>query len=306
MIKIIDPHLHLFNLNQGDYHWLNKDNPPFWPDKSTIQQSFTEKDLALNLPLSLAGFVHVEAGFDNQQPERELDYLAQSCHLPFVAIASIDLTLDSLPFTQQLCRLLRRDTFCGVRHILTDQASVLLNCPQVLKNIRQLNNYTELDLTTTNTPNLIVEIQLPLEDNLAVKALCHVVQNNQNISFIINHGGFPTKETLASVRDNWQENLIQLSQLSNIAIKCSGWEMIDRQYCQDINWLNHSLASCFDAFGKHRMMLASNFPLCLFTHTCYQDYWQFILATDFFKTKTLQEKNALCYHSALHYYHLNV
>ena len=46
-MKIIDPHLHLFDLKQGDYHWLKEENPPFWPDKHLIKKSFKETDLTL-------------------------------------------------------------------------------------------------------------------------------------------------------------------------------------------------------------------------------------------------------------------
>ena len=83
MIKIIDPHLHLFDLKQGDYHWLKADNPPNWPDKNVINNTFDEQDLSLSPPLSLAGFVHIEAGFDNLQPWRELNYLQKSCPITF-------------------------------------------------------------------------------------------------------------------------------------------------------------------------------------------------------------------------------
>ena len=98
MMKIIDPHLHLFDLTKGSYEWLQANNPPFWSDKALINRSFNEGDLSLISPLSLAGFVHIEAGFDNQQPWRELNYLNNECQFPFAAIASIDLRLDSNSF----------------------------------------------------------------------------------------------------------------------------------------------------------------------------------------------------------------
>ena len=94
-MKIIDPHLHLFALELGHYHWLKAENPPFWPDKQHIYKSFDETDLMLTAPYSLAGFIHIEAGFDNEQPWRELAALEQSCNKPFRAIANIDLTSSS-------------------------------------------------------------------------------------------------------------------------------------------------------------------------------------------------------------------
>ena len=71
-MKIIDPHLHLFDLSQGEYSWLKPECPPFWPDKSLVAKNFSEHDLRLNESLKLTGFVHIDAGFNNQQPRREI------------------------------------------------------------------------------------------------------------------------------------------------------------------------------------------------------------------------------------------
>ncbi len=299
MMKIIDPHIHLFDLKKGDYDWLKTANPPFWPDKTLINKNFNEQNLLLNTPLLLAGFIHIEAGFDNQQPWRELSYLQQECQLPYAAIASINLRLDNDRFNSQLEKLSHCVNFCGVRHILDEQAFDLLNTKQVLINFSLLNNFAE-----KRKQPLVFELQMPLDDHLSITALCDVISKHKNISFIINHAGFPTAKIDSIEWRNWQTNLTKLAIFENIAIKCSGWEMTDRQYTYQQDWLNHNLATCFTAFGEKRMMLASNFPLCLFTHTSYQDYWQSLLDTDFMRTKSMQEKSALCYRNALHYYHL--
>ena len=122
MIKIIDPHLHLFNLKQGDYQWLKAENPPFWSDKKIINHSFTEKDLQLSSPFELAGFVHIEAGFDNQQPWREIAWLEKTCSLPFRSIAGINLLLPSNEFQQTLDKLSKYQSVIGVREILDENA----------------------------------------------------------------------------------------------------------------------------------------------------------------------------------------
>ena len=91
-IKIIDPHLHLFNIEQGDYSWLKPQCPPFWPDKPLINKNFVEADLLLPHAMHLAGFVHIEAGFDNQQPWREIDWWQQDYTLHFTRVAFADIT----------------------------------------------------------------------------------------------------------------------------------------------------------------------------------------------------------------------
>jgi predicted TIM-barrel fold metal-dependent hydrolase len=294
-MKIIDPHIHLFNLEQGDYHWLKSDNSPFWPDKSAINKSFTESDLTLLPPLELAGFVHIEAGFDNSQPWRELEALEQSCNKPFQAIANIDLTASRHDFSQCLIKLAELRSFVGVRHILDEQALSLLSNKQVVNNLKVLNNYNY-----NAHVKLVFEAQLTLTDHASVNVLCDVINENPNINFIINHAGFPPACNHVKTRKLWQSNLLKIATHSNTAIKCSGWELTDRNY--QAPWLNESLSVIFKVFGTKRMMLASNFPLCLLSKKAYQDYWALIISSDFVQALTKQEINALCYDNALYYY----
>jgi predicted TIM-barrel fold metal-dependent hydrolase len=79
--------------------------------------------------------------------------------------------------------------------------------------------------------------------------------------------------------------------------------MIERQYTQD--WLTYNLTTIFEAFGLDRMMMASNFPLCLFSHDSYQSYWYSVTENLFFQALSVQEKSALCYDNALRWYAIN-
>jgi len=297
-MKIIDPHLHLFDLAQGDYHWLKEENPPFWSDKHLINKTFKESDLTLKPPFNLASLIHIEAGFDNNQPWRELITLQQNCKTPFRAIAAIDLTLSSQNFNECLEKLIELDSFIGVRHLLDEQALSLLTSEQVLTNFTKLN-----DTAKKKSRQLIFETQLPLSGNASVDALCHLVNNCKSITFIINHAGFPPADINSSEWLHWQSNLLKLADYSHVAIKCSGWEMIERQYTQE--WLTYNLTKISEAFGLDRMMMASNFPLCLFSHDSYQSYWHSITENRFFQALSAQEKSALCYDNALRWYAIN-
>lgn len=288
-MKIIDPHLHLFALELGDYHWLKAKNPPFWPDKQLIHKNFKETDLILTKPLSLAGFVHIEAGFDNNESWRELETLEQNSKKPFRAIANIDLTASSQHVNSVIEKLTELPSFVGVRHLLDDQALALLSNKQVLDNIKTLNE-----------SGLVFEVQLSLIEHAPVNALCDVIADNPEINFIINHAGFPPADIHTTEWQRWQSNLTKLSFYPHVAIKCSGWEMTDRNY--QASWLNENLSLIFAIFDTKKVMLASNFPLCLFSHSDYQSYWQAIISSNFFQALTEQEKNALCYDNALNWY----
>jgi predicted TIM-barrel fold metal-dependent hydrolase len=290
-MNIIDPHLHLFNLEQGDYHWLTPDNPPFWPDKNVINKNFAEQDILLQAPLTLSGFVHIEAGFNNNQPWQEIQWLEQHCQLPFVSIAAIDLTASTKKFSQQLDKLIQHRSVVGVRHILDQQALTLLSNKQVQENF-----------TLLNEAGLVFEVQMPLTEHAPVNALCDVINKNSNIDFIINHAGFPPENIQHISWQRWQNNLVKLASYPHVAIKCSGWEMSNRQY--QTGWLNENLTLIFTIFEKSNIMLASNFPLCLLSKNSYHAYWQFMLSIEFMQTKTTQEKNTLLRDNALNWYQL--
>jgi predicted TIM-barrel fold metal-dependent hydrolase len=255
-MEIIDPHVHFFDLQAGDYLWLRVENPPHWHDKQRICQNFSEQHLTLKAPLTLKAFVHIEAGFDNRQPWREIDWLTRHCRLPFKAIGCVD--LEAPDFEQSLKQLQQYPEVVGVRHILDQQAARLLCQQQVRDNLALLSKQ-----------QLIFESQLMLADTQAVNLLAELARQYPALSLVINHGGLPP--ATSDEFDQWQHNLVTLSQLPNCSIKCSGWEMIERNYSEQ--WLAKICLAVLSAFGPERVMLASNFPVCLLS-TSYNALWQ--------------------------------
>jgi len=284
-IQIVDPHIHLFDLAQGDYQWLLANNPPFWPDKHKISKSFSEQDISLRTTLTLTGFIHIEAGFDNERPWREVAWLEQNCKLPFRAVAAVDLTLNEVGFKLLVEKLVQYQSVVGVRHILDEDALDLLSNAQVIENFMCLND-----------KGLNFEVQMPFDDTSSVKALLNIIDKNKNISFIINHAGFPPVNVQSSQGLEWQRNLAQVAQYKNVAIKCSGWEMIDRKY--NLDWLKEVVELCIAVFSTTRVMLASNFPLVLFSQQ-YQAYWQLLN-----EQLDVEYRQALFKDNAQHWYQL--
>ncbi|MGB1262508.1 MAG: amidohydrolase family protein [Cognaticolwellia sp.] len=263
-MKIIDPHLHLFDLQKGDYAWLKAQNPPFWPDKPVIAKNFSTADLTLTPPLTLAGFVHIEAGFDNQQPWREITWLEDtmsksSNSLAFRSVAMLDITLPEALFLQQLAKLMRYNSVVAIRHILDDNALAILS-----------DNNSQHNLAILAKNQLSFELQMPLANTGAVGKLIMLLDAIPELSLCINHAGSPTYNDRDKDNSSWLQNLKRLAQFPKVYIKCSGYEMADRQYSQQ--WQQNVIASCIDSFGINRVMLASNFPLCLF-HASYQETW---------------------------------
>jgi predicted TIM-barrel fold metal-dependent hydrolase len=260
--QLIDAHLHLFNLAQGNYHWLKEKNPPFWPDKNIINQSFNEQDLKLTPSFELGGFIHIEAGFDNKQPWREISWLESHCKIPFRSVAAVDLTLDKDAFIQQVDQLLSYKSVVGCRHILDEQAAEILQSNDISNNLNYLAS-----------KQLSFDLQMPLTDKKSVDLLVKLLTSIPVLTIMINHAGWPPYQSDFKGKAwlDWQDAINTLSQFKQCAIKCSGWEMIDRNYSDD--FIARVISSCIDAFGDNRVMLASNFPLNLF-HQSYENLWQ--------------------------------
>ncbi len=255
--KIIDPHLHLFNLQQGDYAWLKPQNPPFWPDKQLINKNFFETNILLQSPNQLSGFVHIEAGFDNQQPWREIDWLQQHCTLPFKSVAFADITATT--FAEHINQLKQRTSVVGIRHILDEQAEQILNSELIHRHFALL---AEMEFS--------FDAQLPLADDQAIEQLVALANKHKTVRVIINHAGWPPAHNDVHRQEKWKLNLQKLAKCENIAIKLSGWEMSNR------TWQPQQVAiviqNCIAILGDTRVMLASNFPLCLFSMP-YADLW---------------------------------
>jgi predicted TIM-barrel fold metal-dependent hydrolase len=282
-LTIVDPHIHLFNLSQGEYDWLSQKKPPFWSDKPIINRNFYQPDLTLTEPLALSGFVHIEAGFDNARPWREIEWLEQHCTLPFRSIAGIDLTLATALFSDHIERLISYPSVVGIRHVLGNLNEQLCGHPQVLSNLRVVNQFA-----------LNVELQLALAEMEKVDALMELITVNNEIDFVIEHAGLPPLAKDSIQWQRWQTNLTSLAQCDNVAIKCSGWEMLTRHYQDD--WLKCIITTCIHLFSNSRVMLASNFPLVLFSRQ-YQDYWQQIISQ-----VDIHDQQALLHDNAIHYY----
>jgi len=255
--KIIDPHLHFFNLQKGDYEWIKPQNPPFWPDKHLINKNFVEADVALSPPNQLVGFVHIEAGFDNQQPWREIDWLEQHCTLPFKSVAFADITASTFPEHIQL--LEQRQSVTGIRHLLDDQAENILSCALI-----------DPHFTLLAEMKFSFDAQLSLVNSRAVDLLVTLANKHKKVRIIINHAGWAPVENHKSERKEWKVNLAKVANCENIAIKLSGWEMSSRTW-QPQHAAN-VVQDCLALLGETRVMLASNFPLCLFSMS-YTDLW---------------------------------
>ncbi|CAH9058887.1 hypothetical protein PSECIP111951_01962 [Pseudoalteromonas holothuriae] len=242
MTPIIDPHLHFFDLAQGQYQWLRGSTPPPWPNLEKIIRDHSLIDLQLDSEFYLAGLVHIEAGFNNTRPDAELYWLAEHIKtLPYQAIAYLDIAQDPTAFSMQLNLLKNAPGFIGIRDITEGHEAQKLLHPNTAINLSRL---AEL--------NIIFEAQFELEQTDVTKQFSALCAQLNTLQVIINHSGFLRQNT------NWQAGLHQMATCSNVAIKYSGQEHVTKPLSNTAQ-----LAFLLDAFGPERVMFASNYPVCL-------------------------------------------
>jgi len=284
-MKFIDPHIHLFDVALGDYGWLKAENQPNWPDKALINRSFDQNDLVVDEPLFLAGFVHIEAGFDNECPWREIAWLENNVTLAFSAIAGVDITLEPAEFKSVINTLIQYKSVVGIRHIFDEEAVEILS---------HINNFSNLDYLAKKS--LIFETQINGADDRCVDAYCNMAESHPGLSLILGHGAFCPLESVSRTR--WMRNIHKLGHCPNLVIKASGWEMVSRDYNQQ--YISDVLSHLLDCFDENRIMLASNFPLVIFS-TTYGELWEIYRTSKL----SLQVKKKLMYSNALRIYRVN-
>ncbi|KZN51446.1 amidohydrolase family protein [Pseudoalteromonas luteoviolacea] len=249
-MKIIDPHLHFFDLEKGDYHWL-KHNPPAWPNLDLIQQNHLPAAIQDVASFKVAACVHVEAGFDNNHPINELHWLADIVPpLPYKAVAYAQIDSSPKQFRAALEQL-QHPSLIAIRDITEGDDAQRLLCENTKQNLLYL-----ADL------NIHFEAQFEVHNTAISRHIYEIYKERQAATLVINHAGFMMEGC------EWQESIELLSQIKNCFIKFSGHELLETPLsAQD------QLSELLTYFGPERIMLASNHPVCLIKRD-YQAQWQ--------------------------------
>ena len=263
MINITDPHLHLFNLSQGEYGWLQPNQGPNWPDKSALLRNFTESDIRLSEPMRLAGYTHIEAGFSNDQSWLEIDWIESQASLPVRTIGCVDLCRSQSEFRNAISELTERSSMVGVRHIFDDQLDLIISHPNTLSNLKILES-----------AGLLFELQFDATDEVAVDKVVVLFKQLPNLTVVLNHQGFGSAAFSSEQKHHWLTGLTKLAELPNLYVKCSGFEMLDRAFTAEA--LQQTVEQLVTLFGQSRVMVASNFPLITLSMS-YEAYWLLVV-----------------------------
>lgn len=235
----IDSHNHYWHYNRLEQDWMQDSMEVLFRDYMPPEH------LDLLQSIGFDGTIVIEARQMLMETQWLLQLADQHDHIKGV-VGWVDLRSHQL--YQQLESFANHPKLCGMRHVVIDESEVDFYLkPEFLRGIETLGEFN-LTYDLLNSPQ-----QLPS----AIK----LVEKFPDQPFVLDHISNPLiKEKMVSP---WKEDLIELAKNENVFCKLSG--MVE--FAEWNNWqadqFKFYLDTATDAFGLDRLMIGSNWPVCL-------------------------------------------
>lgn len=257
-MQVVDPHIHLWDLEVNRYPWLERPADIFTGDYTAIATTHRlEHFLADAVPVEVLKVVHIDAGHDPADPVRETRWLQgvadrpESRGMPNAIVAGIDLSRPDAE--AMLDAHASAPNLRGVRQILNVHADPRFDYVG--------RHYMDEEAWTRNfgllaKHGLSFDLQLYPSQMAAAAALAAA---HPDVPIILNHTGmFADRATVGGWRA-WRVGLRALAAQPNVSVKISGLGMLDHRWT--VESLRPYALEAIDAFGVDRAMFASNFPV---------------------------------------------
>ena len=256
-LRIVDPHVHLWDLSRARYGWLQDEPLPNNPagDMTPI----AHRDYLLDDYLADADgwdvrkIVHVECGLPVGQQLAETEWLqnlADARSYPQGIVAGADLLDPDLdPLLEAHAA---RPNVRGVRQIVCWHRDPLRTYTD--RDLLQ-DPAWEAGLSRLARHRLSFDLQLYPGQ---MKAAAAIAARHPDVPLIVNHAGLPTDRDPEGLA-RWREGLALLAEQPHVAIKISGLGITDRAWTTAS--IRPVILRCIEAFGVPRCMFASDFPV---------------------------------------------
>ncbi|MES1953419.1 amidohydrolase family protein [Salinisphaera hydrothermalis] len=267
-MRVVDPHVHFWRLDLGNQPWLENPQPNLLGDYSPMAHDFGPAELLSAAgEIEIAAAVHIEA--DAVDPVRETEWLATlpqadgTGDLPSALVIGADLSApDARDVLER--QLVASDRVRGVRQILNVHADPLFDYvgrhymrePQWRANFALLAEF-----------GLSFDLQL-YPDQMPAAAI--LAAEHPDVTFVINHAGMYVDRAHVAGWRAWRDGLRRLAALPNVAIKLSGFGMLDHDWT--LGSIRPLIFEAIDAFGVERCLFASNYPVDAL-YASYDDIW---------------------------------
>ena len=251
-LKIVDAHVHWWDLDNHLYPWLNGNNQARdQQEAQRLANNYLPEDLDSDAKrYELSGAVHIEAGYDPAKPTSETRWLdSLETRFPFVILGSANLANENL--NGLLNEHKRSPNFRGVRHML----NFVEGRPELCWADQ---NYLDNPLWKDNYPllgkhGLIFELMCfghQMED------FARLAKAHPEIPVVLEHTGMPSAD--GANLEKWRSGIKALSQCGHVHCKLGGLGTMIPDWNEEIAF--HVFDWVLECFGPERIMFASNFP----------------------------------------------
>jgi predicted TIM-barrel fold metal-dependent hydrolase len=295
-MKVVDPHIHLWDTRAVRYPWLENPGVAYSGDNRGLPQIY---DVAAFLKdaqgIEVVASVNIEA--NPADPVSEARWLqsfagdsANRGH-PSGIVAYTDLSRPDAPAVLE--KLADCGNLRGIRQILNVHRDPVYNYVNrdYLEDSRWRENLARLAGYGWSFDLQIYPGQAP--------AAAAVMRANANILFIVNHAGMFVDRNEVNGWREWRDGLRVLASQENCAIKLSGFAMFDHRWT--IDSFRPLVLEAIDCFGVEDCMFASNFPIDGL-HSSYGTLWQ--AYEHIVAGTTVGERDKLFIHNATRCYRL--
>jgi L-fuconolactonase len=282
MPRIVDTHVHLWDLNRLRLPWIEKGTP--------LARSFVIKDYQTAIDgLNVVKGVYMEVDVDPRDHNAEADFVLDLCRQANTPLAAA--VIGGRPADDDFAKYLQR--FRGNRF---------------LKGVRQVLHNASAKAGFCMTPAFVRGVQALGEAGLCFD-LCmrhgeiadaiKLVEACKNTRFILDHCG--NGPVYAKDRNPWQRDIETLAKLPNVVVKISGIVVQARE-----RWTADDLAPVINhtmnVFGPDRVMFAGDWPVCTLKATFRQ--WVEALRS-IVRNRPAEEQRKLFHDNAMKFYGLN-
>jgi L-fuconolactonase len=235
----IDAHQHFWKYDASEYGWIDD-------SLAALRRDFLPADLKPELETNgFQGCVAVQAR-QSLEETRWLMELAEASPFIFGVVGWVD--LQSKQLRSQLEEFAGNSKFVGVRHVVQSEPDErFLMRPEFLRGVGMLE---EFDLAY----DILIYPQ-------HLRAAAEFVSQFPRQRFVLDHLGKP--DIKSGRRDVWERGIWELAKFSNVYCKLSGM-------VTEADWTGWQaedfapfLAVAFECFGAGRLMVGSDWPVCL-------------------------------------------
>ncbi len=254
-LPIIDPHFHLWDLENNYYPWLSDGvKPSAFGDYSAINKTYLIEDyLADAANQNLVKAVHLDVGYDPKDPVGETRWLqgvADKHGFPHGIVGYADLSKPDVG--DLLDAHMQHANFRGIRQSMnfhSDPAKTYLTQAEVSRTPEWRAGFKELARRGLSFDLQIYYWQMQEFYELA----CDFPE----VLIILNHTGMQVDGP--DHFEGWRDAIRKLAMAPNVACKISGLGM--GNWIWTVADFKPYVETAIAAFGVERCMFASNFPV---------------------------------------------